>query len=113
VTADFTQCDRDVDGLAGDPSLIGLSSPTLTPTMTPGSRRKWHLASALRSSGPMREAANDSGAVPLLYASGFYVAAVYGAIFFCSVSCTNGYATGYSAMPAVGYAPPAPWQMFI
>jgi predicted membrane metal-binding protein len=50
--------------------------------MMPQSRQKWHLASAVRSPAPVREAFNASGTVHLIYVSGFYVVAVYGAIFF-------------------------------
>jgi predicted membrane metal-binding protein len=40
------------------------------------------MASAVSFPGPMREAFNDFGTVSLLSVSEFYVAAVYGAIFF-------------------------------
>jgi hypothetical protein len=50
--------------------------------MTPQSRRKWQLASAVCSLGPVREAFNNSGTIYLLSLSGFYGAAVYGAVLF-------------------------------
>jgi predicted membrane metal-binding protein len=50
--------------------------------MTPRSRRKSHLASAVCSPAPVREAFIDSGTVHLLSVSGFRVAALDGAAFF-------------------------------
>jgi hypothetical protein len=50
--------------------------------MTPRSRWKSRLASAVRSPALVREAFNASGALLLLSVSGFHVAAVYRAGFF-------------------------------